>query len=132
MKFVDEQMSWKIATALLVKLEPGDMIAVEAKYHQKCLVNLSNRARALESTVSTKSCDAHLHGIALTELVAFMKDLQKEDIASVFKLTDLAFMCKTQFEQLGVDVEGQIHSSRLKGGNSVYATDGTTVIVLAG
>ena len=55
--------------------QPGDMIALEAKYHQKCLVNLYNRARALESTVSNKSCDAHLHGIAFAELVAFMEDL---------------------------------------------------------
>ena len=30
--------------------------------------------------------------IAFTELVAFMEDLQKEYIAPVFKLTDLAFM----------------------------------------
>ena len=70
-KFVDVQSSWKI---LLAKLEPGDMIALEAKYHQKCLVNLCNRARALESTVSNKSCDAHLHGIAFTELVAYIID----------------------------------------------------------
>ena len=68
----------------------------------------------MESTVSNKSCDAHLHGIAFTELVAFMEDLRKEDIAPVFKLTDLAFMYKTQLEQLGADVEGQIHTSRLK------------------
>ena len=51
------------------------MIPLEAKYYRKCLVNLYNRARALENTVSNKSCDAHLHGIAFTELVAFMEDL---------------------------------------------------------
>ena len=43
-------------TALLAKLEPGDMIALEAKYHQKCLANLYSRTRALESTVCNKSC----------------------------------------------------------------------------
>jgi len=101
-------------TALLAKLEPGDMIALEAKYHRKCLVNLYNRARALENTVSVKSCDAHLHGIAFAELVAFMEDLRKEDIAPVFKLTDLALMYKTRLEQLGIDVGGRIHTSRLK------------------
>ena len=85
-------------TALLAKLEPGDMIVLKAKYHQKCLVNLYNRARALESTVSNKSCDAYLHGTAFTELVAFMEALRKEDIALVFRLTDLAFMYKTQLE----------------------------------
>ena len=100
-------------TALLAKLEPGDMIALEAKYHRKCLVNLYNRARALESTVSNKS-DTHLHGITFAELVAFMEDLRKEDVAPVFKLTDLACMYKTRLEQLGADVEGRIHTSRLK------------------
>jgi len=39
-------------TALLAKLEPGNMIALEAKYHQKCLVNLYNKARALEKPFS--------------------------------------------------------------------------------
>ena len=67
--------------------QPGDMIPLEAKYHRKCLVNLYNKARALESTVSNKTCDAHLHGIAFAELVAFMEDLRKEDIAPIFKLT---------------------------------------------
>ena len=56
----------------------------------------------------------NLHGIAFTELVAFMEDLRKVDIAPVFKLTDLAFMYKTQLEQLGADVEGWMHTSRLK------------------
>lgn len=32
-------------TALLAKLVPGDMIALEAKYHHKCLTSLYNRAR---------------------------------------------------------------------------------------
>ena len=82
-------------TALLAKLEPEDTNALEAKYHQKCLANLYNRARSLQNTVSNKSRDAHLHAIAFTELVTFMKDLQKDDIALVFKLTDLAFMYKT-------------------------------------
>ena len=66
-------------TALLAKLEPGDMIALEAKYHQKCIANLYNSARAL---VFNKSCYPHLHGIAFAEFVAFMKDLQKEHLST--------------------------------------------------
>lgn len=102
-------------TALLAKLAPGDMIALEAKYHRKCLVNLYNRARASENTATDKDCDAHLHGIAFAELVAFMEDLRKEEgVAPVFKLTDLAHMYKTRLEQLGAVIEGRIHTSRLK------------------
>jgi len=58
-------------TVLLAKLEPGDMIALEAKYHRRSLII---SARALEAKVSDKSCDAHLHGIAFAELVAFTED----------------------------------------------------------
>ena len=101
-------------TDLLAKLEPGDMVALEAKYHKKCHVNLYNRARTLESTVSNKSCDAHLHSIAFAEVVTLMEDLRTEDIVPVFKLTDLACMYKTRLEQLCADVEGWIHTSRLK------------------
>ena len=69
-------------TALPAKLEPetGDMIVLKAKYHRKCLVNLYNRARALESTVSNKSCDAHLHGIAFTELLLSWKPFKKKTL----------------------------------------------------
>ena len=96
-------------TPLLAKLEPGDMIALEAKYHQKCLVNLYNKARALDRAAQDKDCEAQLHGNALAELVAHMEDLWKEDIATVFKLTDLTQMYKNQLEHLGAVVEGQIH-----------------------
>ena len=36
-------------TILLAKLAAGDMIALEAKYHRKCLVNLYNRSRTARS-----------------------------------------------------------------------------------
>ena len=77
-------------------------------------MDLYNRARALDGAGQEKDCEAHLHGIALAELVAFMEDLRKEDIAPVFKLTDLTQMYKNRLEQLGAVVDGRIHSSRLK------------------
>ena len=46
--------------------------------------------------------------------MAFIEDFRKEDIAPAFKLADLALMYKTRLEQLGVDVGGRIHTSRLK------------------
>ena len=36
-------------TILLAKLSVGDMVALEAKYHTKCLVGLYNRARKVKS-----------------------------------------------------------------------------------
>ena len=84
-------------TNLLAKLAPGDMIALEAKYHLKCLTNLYNRARALENADAEKGSNEHFHGIAFAELVSFMEELRREEsIAPIFKLTDLSYMYKTR------------------------------------
>ena len=53
-------------TALLAKL------AIEAKYHQNCLRSLYNRARQEESN-GNDGMEYFLHGIAFTELVAFLE-----------------------------------------------------------
>ena len=59
--------------------------------------------------------NAHLYGIAFTELVAFMEDLYKEEsVAPIFKLKDLAHMYTICLKQLGVTTENRIHTSRLK------------------
>ena len=58
---------------------------------------------------------ADLHGIAFAELVAYMEDFRMEgSVAPVFKLADLAHLYKLRLEQLGVILEGCIHTSRLK------------------
>ena len=50
-------------TALLAKLAPGDLIALEAKYHHKCLAALYNRVRSAQSH-AVEDSNAKLHGIA--------------------------------------------------------------------
>ena len=57
-------------TALLAKPAAGDMIALEAKYHSKCLAILYDRTRAANNA-SADSDDSDLHGIAFAELVTF-------------------------------------------------------------
>lgn len=102
-------------TDLLTKLAPGDMVALEAKYHTKCLTKLYNRARAADSTRADTDVDTCLNGIAFAELVTFIEDTSKEEgIVPTFKLSDLARMYKTRLEQLGASVDGRIHTSRLK------------------
>ncbi len=60
------------------------MIALEAKYHSRCLVALYNRARDTRVAHVSKDC-ADLHGIALAELVAHMEDFEmKGSVAPVF------------------------------------------------
>lgn len=75
------------------KLTPGDMIALEAKYHLKCLVKLYNRARVADSTGADEDPDGRLHGIAFAELMVYMEDFHMEEsVSPVFQLTDLAHM----------------------------------------
>ncbi len=78
------------------------MIALEEKYHSKCLATLYNRTRAANNA-SADSDDSDLHG----KLVAFMEDFRLEEkVAPVFQLADLAQLYKTRLEQLGVAIEG--------------------------
>ena len=74
-----------------------DFVALEAMYHRKCFPKLCNRTRAADSTASGLDADAnlHLHDIALAELVADMEDFCMEEcVIPIFKLSDLAHMCK--------------------------------------
>ena len=101
-------------TCLLAKLAPGDMITLEVKYHSRCLVSLYNRARNT-ITMHVNEEHADLHGIAFAELVAHMEDFRMEgSVAPIFKLADLAHLYKLRLEQLGVVIEGHVHTSRLK------------------
>ena len=100
-------------TDLLAKLAPKDMVALEAKYHTKCLANVYNRARAAtESAIADTGVDARVSGIAFAELVTFMEGNRREEgIVPTFQLSDLVRMYKARLEQLGVSVEGRIHST---------------------
>ena len=82
---------WKCAqdtmeTALLAKLAARNMVAIETKYHNKCLCALYKRVR--KALPKDGGEEDHLHGIALAENVVFMEDMcSDEDSAPIFKLT---------------------------------------------
>ena len=101
-------------TALLAKLAAGDMIAIEAKYHNRCLCALYNRPR-LASTRDNGGVEACMHAIAFAELVAFLEDTSSdEDSAAAFRLSDLVKLYKDRLEHFRVTVESRIHRTRLK------------------
>ena len=79
------------------------------------MTKLYNKARTAGTSTSGNDDHNDLHSIALAELVAYMEyNHTEESIAPVFKLTDLAQLYKTRLEQLGGDISGRIHVSRLK------------------
>ena len=99
---------------LLAKLSAGDLIAQDAQYHVQCLVSLYNRAR--ETKLSDDfDVDSVNHGIAFAELVSYIEDSRMDNlVAPVFKLTDLVNLYSTRLKQVGTDVTGRIHSTKLK------------------
>ena len=100
-------------TELLAKIAPGDMMALEAKYHRNFLRMLYNKTRKAVSKDEHEE-DAQPHGIAFAELVAFMEGRRSDDCAPVFKLADLGNLYQVRLEQLGATEGNRIHTTRLK------------------
>ena len=65
-------------TALLAKFAAGDMVAIEAKYHNRCLCALYNRAR-LASSIDNDGVEACMHGIAFAELVVLLENTSSDE-----------------------------------------------------
>ena len=65
-------------TALLAKLAAGDMIAIESKYHNRCLCALHNRAR-LAPPMDNDGVEACMHGKAFAELVVFLENASSDE-----------------------------------------------------
>ena len=81
------------------------MIALEPKYHGRCLVGLYNRARKARA-MHVSEDHADLHGTAF----GIHRDFwMEEGVAPVFKLADLAHLYKLRLEQLGVACKKNPH-----------------------
>ena len=66
---------------LLAKLSAGDMVAIEAKYHARCLAKLYNEVRQIEvDEMSNKNIIGAKHGIVFAELVSGFLVLLKDFI----------------------------------------------------
>ncbi|CAE1247301.1 unnamed protein product [Acanthosepion pharaonis] len=104
---------------LLAKLSGGDVVALEVKYHLRCLQKLYNAERAyLDSLEKAESRDPgkDLYPVAFSELVIYIMDSKvtnTEAAPVVFRLADLVSPYKLHLEQLGVD-SPNVHSTRLK------------------
>ena len=99
------------------RLSGGDMVALEAKYHTKCLTNLYYRASMVQrEQEGNKNSDNMLCGIAFAELVTYIDESRLKDstTAPVFKLADLSKLYSSRLDQLGIKQESRVQSTRLK------------------
>jgi len=70
-------------TTLLARIEGGDLIALEAKYHLSCLINLRNRhrfyMREVQNATGKFGKERKLEARALVELLAYIETSVEED-----------------------------------------------------
>ncbi|KAJ8896721.1 hypothetical protein PR048_002066 [Dryococelus australis] len=86
------------------------LVALEAKYHTSCLVQLYNKATKPKSGES-KPNDYEKFFVC-TELVVHNEEVHEDDETSpVFKLTDLADLYLNRLNQLGVQIDGRVHTT---------------------
>lgn len=103
---------------LIAKLSAGDLIAIEAKYHAKCLVGLYNRARPFRNQQMTKSAEEtpeqiDLEELAFAELISYIEEYIENENIAILKLSDLLRFYTLKLEELEV-VTNKVHATRLK------------------
>ena len=102
-------------TRLLAKIvDVGDLIAREAKYHLKCLVNLRNmyRSHIRKSSQKTQDMDEKLNeSRAFAELTSYI-ERAVDSGTLLFQLSDVHSMYVNRLEDLGIDKK--INKTRLK------------------
>ncbi|KAJ8865799.1 hypothetical protein PR048_033321 [Dryococelus australis] len=98
------------------RLSAGDMVTPEAKFHTSCLLQLYNKARKPKSGESEpNNHEKSLHAYILAELVMHIEEVCADDETSaVSKLADLADLYLNRLNQLGVQIDGRVHTTRLK------------------
>ena len=92
------------------------MISQNVVYHRACLVAVYNRARARNIDKDKNQGQQRMEGIALAELIAYMKDVThiESDAAPVFRLAELARLYKTRQKLIGADVSDRFNNTHLK------------------
>eukprot|EP00794_Sanderia_malayensis_P004251 gene4251-4816_t len=106
-------------THILAKLSEGDMVAIEAKYHVKCLVRFYNnhRAHARKTRSNDNNENAIMKGIALSEVVNLIQGkILIDKQTPVFYMKDLRQVYEDRLRFLGApeDIIKNVNVTRLK------------------
>lgn len=125
---------------LLGRMANGDLIAIEAKYHLRCLVGLRNEYRShCNKKIKDESEDTDRkidESVAFRELIEYI-DQCMEDGNHIFRLSDLSQLYVERLKCLGIDKS--INKTRLKNsllehfnGALQEQNDGKNVILVFG
>lgn len=102
-------------TKLLSKLAAGDMVAIDATYHAKCIVAFYNRARRKYRESIEDHENSRLHAIAFAELVSYIEEFKEcQESLPLFTLAELSKLYSTILDDLGADQASRIHTTRLR------------------
>lgn len=99
---------------LLSRIAGGDLVAIEAKYHNNCLLSYKNKYRSMVRKQHTETIDSHESAIdsrVFVELVAYIEN-EVEDGEYIFKLKDLHTLYEEKLKRLGRSKK--INKTRLK------------------
>ena len=101
---------------LLGRMSEGDLIAIEAKYHLKCLISVKNRHRSLcaqKAQDLSDTCDDEKmdKSIAFVELIEYIEQ-SIEKGSHMFKLSELASLYTQRLVDIGINQT--INKTRLK------------------
>ncbi|CAG9816544.1 unnamed protein product [Phaedon cochleariae] len=92
----------------------GDLVALEALYHNRCRAKYINRVKRVTSLDKTGSDRARAHGIALAGLIANMKTAKEvSDEMPVFKMAHLAREYSERLAEMDQPTL-DVHSTRLR------------------
>ena len=101
---------------LLGKLSEGDMHALDARYHSKCLLRLHNRHRVhlKKQNNSSTATERSLDVVELSELVFFIEAERENPNLPIFKLSELSKMYDKRMFDLDPTYDRKVNSTILK------------------
>uniref|UniRef100_UPI00358E0071 uncharacterized protein isoform X1 n=1 Tax=Myxine glutinosa TaxID=7769 RepID=UPI00358E0071 len=101
-------------TQLLARIVGGDLIAMEAKYHLKCLTHLRNRYRSLVRKLSRESPNVNEkvnESRVFVELTSYV-EIAVDSGTFLFKLSEIHSLYVNRLQDMGIHKE--VNKTRLK------------------
>ncbi|CAH1107918.1 unnamed protein product [Psylliodes chrysocephalus] len=100
---------------LLAMLNSGDLVALEAKYHKECLVDLYYRARRCKMCQDGDSATNLCEGIAFSNLLIYIQGKLEESGGDyIFKMIDIVKMYTQYLSDLVGEIKNMEHTTRLR------------------